>query len=367
MMSSPKATARFETADGVRRYVAARLPNFAPTGTPRRLPGGNLNIVWRVPGTNRSLIAKYAPPYIAADPDTPLDPSRLRIEARCLDALSPGGSLADVTTPTVRAPRLVDVNEEIPVVIMEDVGEVPSLDRWLRAAAPRVRAEMAATQGRWLGRFLGRLHATTCTDDRYAEAFDNRPMQETRLAVQYRGVADMLRTGGVDDAATLGGRAESLGEELLEPGRCLTMGDLWPPSVLVVGDGLRLIDWELAHYGRPLQDVAHWLAHLWMQQHRAPSENAAEAVAAHRDAFLTAYRDALAGTEGELWTNAERRDAAVHFGAEILVRAVGPFQNGSLYAGLAPSHPVVRQAVTIAAEHLRSPHAPYTFFGGLGE
>jgi 5-methylthioribose kinase len=355
-MSSSETTAQFETADAVQRYVAGRLSDFEPTGA-QQLPGGNLNVVWRVPGVERSFIIKYAPPYIAADPDTPLDPSRLQMEARCLAALSPGGRLADVTRSTMRAPRPIDVNEEIPVLIMEDVGAVPALDRWLRNADPETLETSSSEYGRRLGRFLGRLHAATSHDAHYAEAFDNRPMQETRLAVQYQGGTDMLHAGGVDDAATLGARAASLGQDLLEPGRCLTMGDLWPPSVLVADDGLRLIDWELAHYGRPLQDVAHWCAHLWMQRHRAPSDAVAEAVGTLRDAFLATYADALGSARATLWDDAERRDAAVHFGAEILVRAVGPFQAGYVYAGLSPDHPAVQEAVTTAAQHLRSPHS----------
>jgi hypothetical protein len=284
------------------------------------------------------------------------------IEAQCLEALAPEGSLAAVPSRAVRAARLLDVNEEIPVLLTEDVGDVPSLDEWLRTAGEQSRAADAAVQGRRLGRFIGRLHATTCNDDRYAEPFDNRSMQETRLAVQYRGVTEMLRTGGVEDAEALGARAKSLGQELLEPGRCLTMGDLWPPSVLVEEEGpnlsgLRLIDWELAHYGRPLQDVAHWCAHLWMQKHRAPSPAAADAVEAMRSSFLNAYRDALGEASETLWTDRERRGAAVHFGAEILVRAVGPFQEGYVYAGLDPNHPAVREAVTTAAACIRVPRS----------
>jgi 5-methylthioribose kinase len=336
-------------------YVQERCADFEPTGAPERLPGGNLNVVWRVPGAERSLIVKYAPPYIAVDPDTPLDPSRLRIETRCLEALSPGGALADVAEPAMRVPHPVDVNPEIPVLIMEDVGPVPSLDVWLREADSEALDTEAAEHGRRLGRFLGRLHGTTCTDERYASAFDNRPMQETRLAVQYRSVTDMLRAGGVDDAKRLGARAETLGETLLEPGRCLTMGDLWPPSVLVAEEGLRLIDWELAHYGRPLQDIAHFRAHLWMQQHRVPSGTVAEAVEVLRSAFLGTYADTLGSAQASLWDDAERRDAALHFGAEILVRAVGPFQDGSVYAGCDPECPVVQEAVATAARYLRSP------------
>jgi 5-methylthioribose kinase len=334
-------------------YLQKQLPDFTPTGEPTRLPEGNLNVVWRVPGAERSVIVKYAPPYIAADPDTPLDPSRLTIEARCLDALGPEGPLADVTQPSMCTPRVLDFNEDDHVLIMEDLGELPTLGWWLRTDDPDAIRERAPVLGQRLGTFIGTLHATTTNDAACADTFDNRPMQETRQAVQYQGVADMLKTGNVPDAEELGARAKALGEDLLGTGRCLTMGDLWPPSVLVADDALYLIDWELAHYGRPLQDVAHFLAHLWMQSHRAPSPAVADAVGSLRASFLDAYEHALGNAAEALWPEQERRDAAIHFGAEILVRAVGPFQAGSLYDGLAPDHPAVEEAVTTAAQHLR--------------
>jgi 5-methylthioribose kinase len=343
------------TADEVRPYLRDRLPDFASAGPPERLEGGNLNVVWRVPGAERSVIVKYAPPYIAANPDVPLDPSRIRVEARCLEALGPQGRLSDVSTPTVRAARLYDVNVERHVVVMEDVGRCPSLDAWLRSDEARMGT--ASRLGRRLGAFIGRLHATTEGRTDLVAPFDNRPMQETRRAVQYRGVADMLVRGNVDDAEALGARADALGEALLEPGRCLTMGDLWPPSVLVWDDTLRLIDWELAHYGRPLQDVAHWRAHLWMQRHRAPSVAVADAADAAWTAFREGYLEAVGDRYDALWPESERRDAAVHVGAEILVRAVGPFRDGYVYAECAPDHPAVREAVATAARHLRAPGA----------
>jgi aminoglycoside phosphotransferase (APT) family kinase protein len=348
------------TDDEVLPHLRERLPDFSARGAPSRLPGGHLNKVWRVPGTDASLIVKHAPPHIADDPSVPLDPSRLLIEARCLNALDPKGALAEVPSAAVRAPRLRDVDEEAFVVVMEDLGDRPGLGEWLRHAdAETLRA--APTLGEHLGAFIGRLHATTHDQPAHATVFDNRPMQETRRAVQYQAVADMLARGGVPDAEALGARAEALGEALLATGRCLTMGDLWPASVLVADTTLRLIDWELAHYGRPLQDVAHWAAHLWMQRHRAPSPAVADAVGALGTAFWTAYREALGETKDALWTDAERRDAAVHCGAEILVRAVGPFQEGYRYAGLAADAPAVQEAVDAAARRLRAPEAHALF------
>lgn len=345
------------TDEDVVSYLREHVPDFTPAGTPARLPEGNLNVVWRVPGAERSVIVKYAPPYIAANPDTPLDPFRLDIEARCLKALGTDGPLAHLTSDDVRSPKLLEATQDPHVILMEDLGELPTLGRWLRAHDPETVQDAAPALGQHLGTFIGRLHAATHERPEYAETFDNRPMQETRLAVQYRGVTAMLETGGVDDAGALGTRAETLGTTLLEPGCCLTMGDLWPSSVLVQEDELRLIDWELSHYGRPLQDVAHWHAHLWMQAHQAPSAAVANAAASLWATFLTAYRDALGDAEAVLWAPRETRDAAVHFGAEILVRAVGPFQDGYVYSGLAPDHPTVQEAVSEAARMLRSPEA----------
>lgn len=340
------------TGEDVLQHLQKWCPAFEPTGAPVHLPEGNLNEVWRVRGRPASLIVKHAPPYVAAHPDIPLDPSRLLFEARALDTLSLEGRGARISTPVVRPPCLLDVRTDPHVLVMEDVGAHSTLGRWLQADGQR---ESAAQVGKQLGRFIGRLHARTYWDEKMAERFDNRSMQTTRRAVQYEGVAEMARRAGLADANALGARAEDLGQRLLEPGVCLTMGDLWPPSVLVVESGLRIIDWELAHFGRPMQDVAHFAAHGWMQAHRAPNERTARAVRALMASFWAAYRKGLGATAEDLLTDRERIDSAVHVGAEILVRTVGPFQEGYLYEGFPPDAPVVREAVEVAASHLRSP------------
>lgn len=338
-------------------YVQERVPGFSPVGIPERLPEGNLNVVWRVEGEERSVIVKHAPPHIASNPDIPLDRFRLVIEARCLQAFGSEGGLRSLSDDSVRPPRLIDVNRQKAVLIMEDVGRRPTLDRWLSGDKGPIEVSETSRWGHHLGRFIGRLHAVTADDSSYAERFDNRPMQETRHAVQYQGVSDMLNRADVPNAAALGRRAESLGKQLLEPGICLTMGDLWPRSVMVGAEDLRIIDWELAHFGRPLQDVAHWLAHLWMLEHVASSSWETEAVGEQRRAFLDAYFEAIGPARDDLWTSREEELAAVHLGAEILVRAVGPFQEGYVYAGLAPDHPTISEAVEEAVGHLQNSEA----------
>lgn len=137
------------TDDDVLAYVQEGLPGFEPDGEPTRLPEGNLNIVWRVPGTPESIIVKFAPPYIAANPDVPLDPSRLVFEARSLEALAPDGPLTAVCSEHVRPPRPLSMRTDPHVLLMEDVGPHPTLGRWLRdAGTPRPER---ASAGRWVG------------------------------------------------------------------------------------------------------------------------------------------------------------------------------------------------------------------------
>jgi len=347
------------TRDDVLSHVSERLPDFEPVGEPVRLPEGNLNIVWRVPGRPEPVIVKFAPPYIAANPDVPLDPARLGFEAEALRALGPRGSLKTVCTDCVRPPHRLNMHTDPHILIMEDIGPHPTLGRWLRASS--APPEGGARIGQQIGSFIGRLHAATRNDGNLASRFNNRAMQETRLVVQYEAVGEMLTTAGVEDAAALGKRAVALGKRLLTPGVCLTMGDLWPPSVLVVDDGLRIIDWELAHYGHSMQDIAHVAAHLWMQAHRAPGEATAAAARSLLNGVMSAYREALGNMADRLLTPQVLADGAVHFGAEILVRTVGSFQAGYLYDGLPPASPPVQDAVEVAAEHLRHPTAVGTF------
>jgi len=349
----------FVTETDLLQYVERHLPDFAATGPPERLPEGNLNVVWRVPGDGGSLIVKHAPPYVAADPRVDLDPNRIVFELRSLEALSPQGALAHVARPEARPPRPVYADPVNHVLVMEDLGDAPTLGRWLREEAGEKRLAHAPQLGRWLGGFIGRLHQSTQGDGEAARQFDNRSMQQTRHAIQYQAVGDLLRRAGVPDAEALGRRAEALGETLLGPGLCLTMGDLWPPSVLVRPDALHLIDWELVHYGQPLQDLAHWQAHLWMQAHRAPTPVVAEAAEALGEAFWTAYLDTIGEAADLLWTDEMRRQASVHFGAEILVRTVGRFQSGYLYEGLDGGDSPIQEAVAVAAEHIRHPKAKF--------
>lgn len=320
MHVSPDARWYKPSSGVLAEHVALRLTGYRPTGPPSPLPGGLLNLVWRLPCTPASVVIKLAPPFVAALPDIPLDPSRLRFEAAALRLLGGNGALRDVPDAEVRPPRLLDYDASSSILLLEDLGTLPPLDQSLS------REGQGILQGRRLGRFVGRVHAATLDDCGVASALSNVAIQEARHRIQYCRVGDFLREAGVADADAVSRAAVGLGLRLMQPGRCMIMGDLWPPSVLVADDGLRVIDWELAHYGNPAQDLGHLAAHLWMLGHGP--RPVAEALAM-LGAFLAEYRETIGDRAGGLLTAEVRRDCALHFGAEVVMRAVGTFRSGS--------------------------------------
>ena len=328
--------------------AAACAPGIRLLGPWERL-GGLVNVVHRVRAEPiSSVIVKHAPPHLASAPEIPLSPARLAFEHAALRALAPGAELAGALGSRVRAPRVLGADLEAAVLVLEDFGARPDLATALSAQPP---ADVALHA---LGAAIGGLHARSAGRAELARTFDNADVQATRLRVQYEPVGERLAAAGVADAAALGARATALGRALLAPGRCLVMGDLWPASVLACGGDLGLIDWEFAHYGRPLQDVAHLAAHLWMHEQRAARGETARAFARARADFLQGYARGIAAAP-ELFGAAELADAAVHAGCEILARTLGPFRAGFLYDGLRPGDPALARAVAQAVAELRAP------------
>jgi len=345
------------TTQEVLLHLARRLPGYQLRGDPQPLGGGYLNYVWRVSASPGPLIVKLVPPFVSSIPAMALDAKRARIEARALQSFEPGGPLADLAKGSVRTPRLLDFDELRNILIMEDVCNCPDLGTWLREqSGSQLEARQA---GAGVGGFIGALHKRSFGDERLRAAFDNRGIQKVRLEHHYRMIGGLCRKAGLADAESLGERAAQLGERLQAPGACLIMGDLWPASIIVAPENLRIIDWELSHFGWPCQDVAHLAAHLWMHAHRAPDAAAAERARACLQGFLEAY--AAAGDIHSLLGAEGLRQCAIHFGTEILVRTIGNFQGGYLYNGLLPADPRVWEAVRVAAEHIRHPDQAATF------
>jgi 5-methylthioribose kinase len=336
------------TPEQLAPHVAAALPRLQLRQPWQRL-GGSVNCVWRAAGEPHGAIVKYAPPHVAAAPELALGAQRSGLEAAALRLVGGGGALADCLGSRLRAPRVLAALAEPALLVLEDFGPCPDL-----AAALCAQPARAAELGE-LGAALGRLHARSARNPELARGLDNADVQRARRRIQYAAIGPLLAAAALADAGALGARAAALGDALLEPGRCLVMGDLWPAALLALpqGRGWAWIDWEFAHWGRPLQDAAHLAAHLWMRAELAAAPRTAAALREGLRAFLEAYAEQVHGAA--LWDERELAQAHVHAGCEILVRSHGPFRAGEPYAGLETRAPQREQALAAAAQLLRAP------------
>lgn len=342
---------RKELVAFARKYVAGVTDNSAL----EKLRGGRLNFVWRIQSTSgKSFIIKHAPPYIASVPDIAFDNSRIVFEANILKAFQFRSELNQLKGFGVRPPEFLGSDNCRHLLLMEDVGSWPDL-----LQAVHLSDYSFASFGSQLGAYIAQLHWQTYQNKWFADNFANLPVQRTRLQVQYNGCLEFCRRAHMPDAERIGKLCRQLGEKLNSVGKCLIMGDLWPYSILLDREEIRLIDWELTHFGRPAQDVAHLAAHLWMMSHQASGQSQKDRIDRFRQSFIESYFKGVARQKSQLITEEDERDFQIHFGAEILARTAGNFQNNYLYDKLTPEHPVIQEATAEARKWI---HGAYDAF-----
>ena len=109
------------------------------------------------------------------------------------------------------------------------------------------------------------------------------------------------------------------------PGRCLVHGDFSPKNVLVGDGGLWVIDFEVAHVGDPVFDLAFLITHLVLKSvHRLAMAGAYRACAAQ---FLESYKEEA----GAGFVPADE-SLALHVGCLVLARVDGKSPAGYLTA-----------------------------------
>jgi tRNA A-37 threonylcarbamoyl transferase component Bud32 len=121
---------------------------------------------------------------------------------------------------------------------------------------------------RSLGEILARWHATTLLDGRVRALFpDTVLFDQLRVDPYYRATAA--------HRLDLAGHIEGYVERMQHNRLCLVHGDFSPKNVLV-GDGIWVIDFEVAHVGDPVFDVAFMLNHLLLKRVHLPGSRGAE-------------------------------------------------------------------------------------------
>jgi 5-methylthioribose kinase len=105
------------------------------------------------------------------------------------------------------------------------------------------------------GTLLGTLHAKSWHDAAVARRLDDRQFfEDLRLDPYYRQIR---RVHG-----SLAAHIERLIDSVWKERHCLVHGDFSPKNLLVHGDRLTLIDFEVGHYGDPAFDLGFFLSHL---------------------------------------------------------------------------------------------------------
>ncbi|MFO1096193.1 MAG: phosphotransferase [Planctomycetaceae bacterium] len=125
-----------------------------------------------------------------------------------------------------------------------------------------LRGDVDLTLGPTLGALLARIHSATWHNPADAAEFgDARAFDELRLDPYYRRLAavhPVLSSVLAELIATSQSRRN-----------CLVLADFSPKNILLVADGLRLVDFETGHYGDAPFDIGFFLTHLALKGVRA--------------------------------------------------------------------------------------------------
>ena len=195
-----------------------------------------------------SVVLKYAPPFLAADPSQPMSVRRQVVEAQALRLLS-GSSIASISEvlsrfPTIRTPELIHHDTEQNVLWMTDLGDTLTLSDYLASNPPFSTIELIAVH---LGELLSDFFSAT------RDPSDDVLPPDTHTEETYSFLASItkkvLTNAGNTDAERL---AERVSGGLRSNGNvepCLGVVDLWPGSILIDSRGdCGLVDWE--YFGR---------------------------------------------------------------------------------------------------------------------
>lgn len=221
-------------------------------GSLDQLSGGNANFVWRMtdgPGPSKSTIIKHAEAYVAASEfRMPLPVDRMDFEHLILSRLV---TVLDRSAPVI-TPECFRYDRANHVLMLQDGGP-----RTLKAAYTDSSLDIQRI-GRELGKWLAALHSKTT-------AFDIGENQTAKFGFRYSysNLAATLQKYGLDPS--VGERVDKEYGNLLDTDdECVCHGDFWPGNVLVNGQDLMVVDWEMVRRGCGAKDIGQFAAEAWL-------------------------------------------------------------------------------------------------------
>lgn len=242
----------------VGKYLFRRglLPEGCANSPPKvtSLGGGVSNIVLLVEHGRERLVVKQPRERLLVADQWLAKRERAIVEAAAL-------RLARRTTPA-EVPELLDLDREYCAITMR---AAPAHWRPWKDLLLAGRADSSV--GWRLGAVLGTWHHSTGYSESELEDLDDLQVFEQlridpyhlTVAARHPELGDEI--GGAIEALVGGGAC-----------RCFVHGDFSPKNVLVGSGGLLVIDFEVAHIGNPLFDLAFLITHLMLKSVYSPSD-----------------------------------------------------------------------------------------------
>ncbi len=253
--------------------VALGLVESSGSVEAHELGGGVSNVVLAVTSERDGMVVKQSLPRLRVDQEWLAKRERVLTEA---EALKLAGELSEGAVPGVRA---VDAAR---CAIVIDLAP-PEWRNWKDdLLGGHTDAAIAAR----LGALLATWHRETADDPEIARRFgDDEAFEQLRVDPYLRTVMarwpQLERSVGQYVDQVTGTRV------------CLVHGDFSPKNVLVGDDGLWVLDFEVAHVGEPVFDLAFMTNHLMLKAVHNPS-----AVDGYRQLSLVFY-DTYLGEAGD--------------------------------------------------------------------
>ena len=244
---------------------AAPVPTVTPLG------GGVSSVVLLVEAGETRVVVKQPRRRLLVKEEWLANPMRALTEARAL-------TLVHESTPEA-VPPLLDVDASTHTITM---AAAPS--SWQPWKERLLEGVVEPGVGRRLGFLLGTWHLTTSQHrDELVELEDLEVFDQLRIDPYHRTVAarhpDLARQVASAAAALLASPSR----------RCLVHGDFSPKNVLLGEQGLWVIDFEVAHVGNPVFDLAFLTTHLVLKSLHRPGDS--ELYRACASEFLDTYRE----------------------------------------------------------------------------
>lgn len=276
------------------------LPDGGGGALVTALGGGVSSVVLLVEAGSYRVVVKRPRRRLLVADEWLASPERAFIEAAALD-------LARATTPAA-VPALIDLDPESCTMTM--AAAPASWRPWKELLLEGV-VDLSVAQR--LGALLGTWHRVGTQDRaKLTGLTDLEVFTQLRVDPFYRTIA----TRHPDMAEQV---AMAAGPLIDGSHSCFVHGDFSPKNVLVGDDGLWVIDFEVAHAGNPVFDLAFLVAHLLLKSvHRPVGAEPYRRCAAR---FLECYR----GAAGAMLVPADE-SLGLQVGCVVLARVDGKSQ-----------------------------------------